>query len=154
MISSSATYDDAQLILKLYELRREEKLRAAREWFANEFFPQSLEEVKAVVGPGRPHNTEFRMVVSYWDMAASFAARGPLNAELLLESSGEMCLVWSRIGHLIEDIRAEFKLQEYLRNIEEVINTVEWGPSRVEWLRQRFADAAAARQKGEAGAGR
>src|SRR5262249_45661458 len=146
MSSSSATYDDAQLILKLYELRREEKLRAAREWFANEFFPQSLEEVKALVGPGSPHNTYFRMVVTYWDMAASFAARGPLNAELLLESSGGMCLVWSRIGHLIEGIRAEFKLKEYLRNIEEVINTGEWGPARVEWLRERFREIAGRRE--------
>lgn len=134
-----ARHEDAQLILKLYELRREEKLRAARDWFATEFFPESIDDFKAVFAPGSPHNAHFRMVVSYWDMAASFAVAGALNAELLLESSGELCLVWAKLEEFIRQLREESRLPEYLRNIEAVINMVEWAPERVCWLQQRFS---------------
>jgi hypothetical protein len=137
-------YEDARLILQLYELRREEKLRAAREWFAAQFFPESFEDIKALLTPGNPNSVYFRMVVSYWDMAASFAVQGPLNADLLLESSGEMCLVWSRLEKFISELREMIKLPEYLRNIEQVISQVEWAPSRVKWLQQRAESMKAA----------
>ena len=80
------------------------------------------------------------MVVSYWDMAASFAVRGPLDAELLLESGGELMIVWSKIGKFISDIRLMINLPEYLRNVEDVINKVTWAPDRVRWLEDRFAE--------------
>ena len=134
-----ATYEDTQLILKLYELRREEKLREARDWFALQFFPQTAQDVLDIFAPGNPHNAHFRMVVSYWDMAASFAVRGPLDADLLLESGGELMIVWSKIGDFIPQIRAAIGLPEYLRNIEAIINQVEWAPGRVKWLQERFA---------------
>lgn len=133
------THEDAQLILRLYELRREEKLREARDWFSLQFFPQTAQEVLDIFAPGNPHNAHFRMMVSYWDMAASFATRGPLDADLLLESGGEMLIVWSKIGKFITQIRETINLPEYLRNIEEIINQVEWAPNRVKWLEERFA---------------
>lgn len=133
------TYEDAQLILRLYELRREEKMREARAWFTSKFFPQSAQDVLELSAPDNPHNAHFRMMVSYWDMAASFVVRGPLDADLLLESGGEMLIIWSRIGKLIPQIREAIGLPEYLRNIEEVINQVEWAPNRVKWLEERFA---------------
>jgi hypothetical protein len=134
-----ARHQDAQLILKLYELRREEKLRTARDWFASQFFPESIDDFKAIFAPGSPHNAQFRMVVSYWDMAASFAVAGALNAELLLESSGELCLVWAKLEKYIPQLREESRLPEYLQNIEAVIDMVEWAPERVRWLQQRFS---------------
>jgi hypothetical protein len=134
-----AKHEDAQLILKLYELRREEKLRSARDWFASQFFPESIDDFKAVFAPGSPHNAHFRMVVSYWDMAASFAVAGALNPELLLESSGELCLVWAKLEKFIGQIREESHLPEYLRNIEAVIEMVDWAPERVGWLQKRFS---------------
>ena len=143
-----ASYEDIQLILRLYELRREEKLREARDWFSLQFFPQSAQEVLEIFAPGNPHNAHFRMMVSYWDMAASFAARGPLDANLLLESGGEMLIVWSKIGKFIPKIREAINLPEYLRNIEELINRVEWAPGRIKWLEERFA---ARRPEGHAG---
>ena len=76
-----ATYEDTQLILKRDQLRREEKLREARDWFALQFFPQTVQDVLDIFAPGNPHNAHFRMVVSYGDMAASFAVRGPLDAD-------------------------------------------------------------------------
>jgi hypothetical protein len=132
------TYDDAQLILRLYELRREEKMRAARDWFISEFFPQKLEDFQAIFMPDNPHNAQFRMVVSYWDMAASFAVRGPLDAGLLLESAGELILVWARVEPFIRELRRASDLPEYLRNMEEIIKLVDWAPRRVEWLNEQF----------------
>jgi hypothetical protein len=141
---AGATYEDVKLILKLYELRREEKLREARQWFASAFRPQTLDDIKAVLMPDHPGNTAFRMVISYWDMAASFAVRGPLDAELLLESSGELIGVWALVEPFIAEIRAMFQLPEFLRNLEEVISRVEWAPRRVEWIKARIAAPRAA----------
>src|SRR6478672_3637310 len=76
---SVPTYEDARLVLKLYELRREEKLRAARDWFGGKFFPQTAEEVTALTGTD---NVYYRMVTTYWEMAASFVVRGILNTDL------------------------------------------------------------------------
>ena len=139
-----ATYEDANLILRLYELRREEKLREARQWFAAEFRPQTFDDVKAVIMPGHPNNTAFRMVVSYWDMAASFAVRGPLKAELLLESAGELIGVWALVEPFIAELRALFQLPEFLRNLEEIIQRVDWAPSRLQWIQARIAAQRAA----------
>ncbi|HKQ07401.1 MAG TPA: hypothetical protein VJ464_19910 [Blastocatellia bacterium] len=136
---SKATYEDANLILRLYELRREPKMREARQWFASEFRPQTFDDVKAVLMPDHPNNTAFRMVISYWDMAASFAVRGPLDAGLLLESAGELIGVWTLLEPFIADLRELVQLPEFLRNLEEVIQQVEWAPRRVEWIKARLA---------------
>ncbi|HEX8183552.1 MAG TPA: hypothetical protein VF747_02335 [Blastocatellia bacterium] len=133
-----STYDDAQLILKLYELRREEEMRKARTWYTSKFFPEKVEDIQAILAPGHPHNAHFRMVVTYWDMAASFAVRGPLSPYLLLESAGELILVWAKVQPFIEQLRQGAKLPEYLRNLEEIIKLVDWAPSRVEWFHERF----------------
>ncbi|HEX8087958.1 MAG TPA: hypothetical protein VF762_03850 [Blastocatellia bacterium] len=132
------TYDDAQLILRLYELRREEKMREARDWFMREFFPDNIEDFLAILAPGNPHNAHFRMVATYWDMVASFAVRGPLNADLLLESAGELLLVWAKVAPFVAHVRETLSLPEYLRNLEEIIKLVDWAPRRIEWLNERF----------------
>ena len=141
---SKTSYDDANLILRLYELRREEKLREARRWFAAEFRPQTFDDIKAVLMPDHPGNTAFRMVISYWDMAASFAVRGPLNAELLLESAGELIGVWALVEPFIADLRELVKLPEFLRNLEAIIQKVDWAPQRVKWIQARLATQQAA----------
>jgi hypothetical protein len=133
-----STYDDAQLVLRLYEMRREEKMREARDWFMTGFFPERIEDFQTILTPGNPHNAHFRMVVSYWDMAASFAVRGPLNPDLLLESAGELVLVWAKVEPFIAELRKWAKLPEYLRNLEEIIKLVDWAPRRVEWLNEQF----------------
>jgi hypothetical protein len=132
------TYEDAQLILQLYELRRETKMREARYWFMTKFYPTKIEDFQTLSAPDNPHNADFRMVVSYWDMAASFAVRGPLNPYLLLESAGELILVWAKVEPFIKQLREWAKLPDYLRNLEEIINLVDWAPVRVEWLHERF----------------
>ena len=145
---SVPTFEDAQLILKLYELRREEKLRAARDWYRTKFFPQSLEDVQAVLSPAHPDNAFWRMVTSYWDMAASFVSHGLLDAELLLESSGEMLLVWSRLEDFIPRLRQEYG-PRLLANVEKTIARVPWAAERVRLFKERaprFREQLAARK--------
>ena len=136
---SKASYEDANLILRLYELRREEKMRESRAWFMSQFRPQTFDDVRAVLMPDHPGNTAFRMVVSYWDMAASFAVRGPLDADLLLESAGELIGVWTLVEPFIAELREMIQMPEFLRNLEEVIQKVEWASRRVEWIKARIA---------------
>lgn len=136
-IKSVSTYEDAQLVLRLYELRREEKLRAARDWYRTKFFPQSFEDVQAVLSPANPDNVSWRMVTSYWDMAASFAAHGVLHAELFLESSTEMLLVWSRLEDFIPRLRQEYG-PRILANVEKTIARVPWAADRVQQFKDRL----------------
>ena len=119
---NQATYDDANLILRLYELRREEKLRQARDWFAKTFAASTLEEAQKIAPPGSQENTYVRMVASYWDMAASFVTAGVLNQELFLESNGELMFVWERMRELVPLLRTAFKNPNAYRNLEAMGN--------------------------------
>jgi hypothetical protein len=119
-MANPATYDDANLMLRLYELRREEKLRQAREWFARSFAPANLNEANQIAPPGSAENAYFRMVVSYWEMACSFVTSGVLNQELFFQSSGELMFVWERIRHLVPEHRAARKNPAAYRNLETV----------------------------------
>ena len=114
------TYEDAKLILKLYDLRREERLRAARAWFASSFSAQSMAEAMEKYPPGTDHNAYFRMVGGYWDMAASFVVRGVLNEDLFFESAGgEMVFTWEKVKDIVYDIRKIANNSTPFRNLEE-----------------------------------
>jgi hypothetical protein len=130
-----ATYEDAQLVLKLYELRREEKLRAARDWFGTKFFPQTAEDVIALTGT---ENAYYRMVTTYWDMAASFVVRGILNADLFMDSGGEMVFVWAKLGEFVPQLRQNLG-PNLLRNVEHIIESSPRAKERVGPTRQRIA---------------
>jgi len=132
-----ATYEDASLILQLYEARREPRLREARDWLTGKFQPQSAEDVRTVLGArGTPENASWRMVTTYWDMAASFVARGILDSELFLESGGEMLVVWAKVESFIAELRqANPRL---LKNVERVIEESPSAQERVGELRKRF----------------
>jgi hypothetical protein len=139
MERSVPRYDDARLILKLYELRRDEKLRAARDWFGTKFLPATIEDVKAVSGSTGPENAYYRMVTSYWDMAASFVACGILNIDLFLDSGGEMLFVWSRVAHLVPQIREQLASPNFLVNVEKVIQSSPRAQERVGAFQKRWA---------------
>jgi hypothetical protein len=121
-MSNQATYDDANLILRLFELRREEKLRQARDWFVMNFRATSLEEAMKVIPMGSQENAYFRMVVSYWEMAASFVTAGVLNQDLFFESNGELVGVWERVRFILPGFRAMTKNPEAWKNLEKVGN--------------------------------
>jgi len=118
--SAQATYDDANLLLRLYDLRREEKLREARAWFVANFKPKTMADIDQLCPPGSENNARMRMVASYWDMAASFVAAGVLNPELFFASNREMLVVAVRILPVLAGIRAAFKDPSFLKNLETV----------------------------------
>jgi hypothetical protein len=135
MPSTQATYDDANLILRLYELRRDEKLRQAREWFAANFTAPTTDDLQRLAPPGSKENTYMRMVVSYWEMAASFVTAGVLNQDLFFQSNGEMLVVWERVRDVIPGIRALTKNPNSFRNLEIV------GNAYVKWMQSNGPEA-------------
>jgi len=117
---SKATYDDVNLLLRLYELRREDKMRTARSWFVANFKPKSMAEYGQICPPGSEPNAFSRQVVSYWDMVASFITEGVLNDELFFQSNRELLLVWIRIEPILAEVRAAFHDSGYMKNLEKV----------------------------------
>jgi len=118
--SVQATYDDANLLLRLYEMRREEKMREARAWFVANFKPKSMADIQQLCPPGSEANARMRMVSTYWDMAASFVTAGVLNPELFFANSREMLLVAVRLRPVLAEIRAAYKDPTFLANLETV----------------------------------
>src|SRR3984893_9908598 len=120
-MKSTPTYDDANLILRLYDLRREEKLRAARKWMGSMPALTSREEFLKVAPPGTEENAYFRMVTTYWEMAASFVVSGILNRELFYRSNNlELLVVWEKIRRFVPEQRAAVKDPLRYKQIEEV----------------------------------
>ena len=115
---AQSTYDDANLILRLYELRREEKMRAARNWFVANFRCKTMAQMGELCPPGTEANAFYRQVVSYWDMAGSFVNSGVLNPDLFFANTREILLTWERMRPIIAEIRTAFKDPTYLGNLE------------------------------------
>ena len=119
-MQTRATYDDAKLIVQLYEMRREERLRKARAWFASSFRPKSLSDLTALCPPGSDENASYRMVTSYWEMVASFMTAGVLNSDLFFQSGRELLLVWERVRDIVPAVREQNKDPLAYRNLETV----------------------------------
>jgi len=115
---AQSTYDDANLLLRLYELRREDKMRAARNWFVANFRCKTMAEMGELCPPGSEANAYYRQVVSYWDMAGSFIQSGVLNPDLFFTNTREILLVWERVKPVMAEIRTAFKDPTYLGNLE------------------------------------
>lgn len=136
---AKATYDDVNLILRLYDMRREEKLRAARTWFVTNFKPKTMEDMAKIAGPGTDGNAAFRQAISYWEMVASFVTAGVLNEELLFDNTRELLLFWIRLKPVVKEIRVAFKDPNAWKNLETV------GESFARYLGQEVYEAFAAR---------
>jgi len=119
-MTTPATYDDANLILRLYEMRREPKMREARAWFVKNFYCKTLEEYQQVAPAGSAENASMRQVITYWEMVASLITSGVLNEHLFFQSGQELLLVWTRIEKVCPLGRAAFHNPAMWRNIEEV----------------------------------
>jgi hypothetical protein len=114
------TYDDASLILRLYEMRREERMRQARAWFTAKMKAKSYEEFVKLAPGGSEENASFRMVVSYWDLVGSFITSGVLNKELFFQSGRELLLVFERLRELLPSMREANKDPNQFRHLETV----------------------------------
>jgi len=122
----AATPADAQVIMELYDLRREPELRKARNWFAMEFNPKTTDELMAIIMDMKSDgNRYFRMVTSYWEMAASLALHGAVNEELFLDTQGEMFFVMAKLAPVLEGMREKMQSPEAMKKCETLINKSE-----------------------------
>jgi hypothetical protein len=127
--------EEAGLILKLYELRREETMRKARDWYFREFNPQSIADFNnAMFGE---HSGHLRMVVTYWEMAAALVNNGAISLELFNDSNGEQIGVFSKIEPLLGEIRAAYGPQ-FAANCEKLIDATPDGRKRSAASRERM----------------
>jgi len=101
-----ATPADAEIILKLYQLRTEPVMRQARAWMTGEFWPNTPEEFfKVAQNPSDPHNAFFRQVVTYWEMAAAMVLHGAVSAELFVDCNAEGFFIFAKFAHMLGPIR-------------------------------------------------
>jgi hypothetical protein len=127
--------DEAGLILKLYELRREETMRKARDWYFREFHPETLAEFSAAIFG--EHSGYVRMVVTYWDMAAALVNRGAISLDLFTDANGEHLGVFAKIEPLIGEIRAAFGPQ-FAGHLEKLIDATPGGRQRTAATREQM----------------
>ncbi|MBI1852434.1 MAG: hypothetical protein HYR85_19000 [Planctomycetes bacterium] len=111
---------DANLVLRLYELRRESVLREARDWFIQRFNPQSFEQFVEQCPMGSDQNRMFRMVTSYWEMVGAFLNNGVLNADLYFQTTGEHLVTWLKVEPFVPKMRQTFNMPHMLKNLEEM----------------------------------
>ncbi len=141
-MAKKATPKDAELIMKLYDLRREPELRKARDWWLAKFWPSSADEfVKTASAMGSPENNWIRQVGSYWSMASLFVLSGALNADLFLQPacSGEMFFLFAKIHPFLGEIRQKLGDPHLFANIEAVINSNKFGRDRLKFTLERVA---------------
>ncbi len=145
-MSKKATTADAQLILQLYDLRREAEMRRARHWWTFEFSPLSVEDfMKVLRAAGSQENNWMRQVAGYWSMAASFVFSGALNEELFLQPavSGEMFVMFAKVYPFLAELRKEVSDPELFLQVEKVIMHTKWGRDRLKFVLKRMETARA-----------
>src|SRR6202171_1090302 len=123
-------------ILRLYELRSEERMRKARDWFATSFYPESAQDIfKVLVSE---HSADFRMVASYWDMAAAFVVFGAINDEMLNAINTEHVAVYAKLEPFLAEIRAIPGVPPYLylKHLEPVVLRIPDSKERVAAMRR------------------
>ncbi len=147
MSQKPATTDDAKLILKLYDLRRESRMRQARDYCTMKFFPATYDDILKVMNArGADENAFLRQVTSYWDMAASFVVHGALNGDLFFDACAEMWLIYSKFKPFLPQLRKDYS-PNFFKNIETVAEGTEQGRARVELFTKRMEAMKAAATK-------
>ena len=136
-------FESALLNLQLFQLRRDPDLREARDWFLREFNPESFDELVALVSGDR--NASFRMVVGYWDMAASLVTTGAIDADAFLAAHGEIFATFSKIHPFLVDLRQTSGELDLCKHVEAVLMGVP--NSDVILARRRNAARATAKQR-------
>jgi len=141
--------ESADLILKLYDLRRETKMREARDWFFS-FNPANADEImQTMMDP--EVGAYLRMVSSYWDMAASFVNHGAIDAEMFNDTAGEHMMVFAKFEPFLDELREKFEEPKAFKHLEKVIMDMPNGKEKLrktqEWLKKMAGE-----QAGEAAA--
>jgi hypothetical protein len=134
--------ESAELILRLYDLRREAVMREARDWFLG-FNPESVEDVTAAAYGER--SAFYRMVTSYWDMAASLVNHGAIDEEMFNDANGEHMVVFAKMEPFLGQIRETGASPQYLRHLEELVMRAPNARERLPVIRERMKRFAAKR---------
>lgn len=113
--------DDTLAILKLYELRRDEQMRAARQWYFSEFAPRSAMDIVALYRGGERASANFRMVTSYWDTAASLVLNNGIDRKMFLDANTEHVFIYAKIDAFLPEVREIFREPDFLIHLEELV---------------------------------
>lgn len=139
-MSKKVSASDAELVLKLYDLRREPEMRKARNWVLMEFWPKNADEfVNMANAMGTQENAWLRQVGGYWDMAAAMVMHGAINADLFLESgvSGEMVFLYAKLQPFLKEARKKLNSPALMGNVERVILENKFGRERLKVVSAR-----------------
>jgi hypothetical protein len=134
------THEQVNLMLKLYDMRREPLMREARSWFGANFRPATFEQMSKAAPMGSKENAFARMVISYWGMVASIVNRG-LDEEFFFENTGEQWMVWERVKPIIGEWRAAYGNPHLHENLQKHVEKLE------AWRSKNAPEMAAAMRK-------
>jgi len=130
-MASKPTHEQAQLHLQVYDLRRETRLRQARDWFQQNYHAETLEEAMSIAAPGTEHGTFLGMVIGYWEQASTLLNYGLLHEDLFFETSGEFFGVWEQLKAVVPQFREAFHDPHLLANLEKAAKRYEeWSEKR------------------------
>jgi len=146
-MATQPTHEQGELQLKIFDLRREARLRQARDWFGKNYFANTLDEAMRIAPMGSEAGTSFMMVVSYWDQACAYLNHGLLHEDLFFETSGEFFFVWERVKATVPEGRQRWSNPMFLANLEKAANRYEaWSeeraPGHVAGMRQMMKQMA------------
>jgi hypothetical protein len=140
-----ATPADAEIILKLYELRTEAVMRQARAWITGEFWPKTVDDFYAIYeNPKDPHNAHLRQVITYWEMAAALVLHGAVSAELFVDCNGEGFFLLAKFAHILDAIRE--KNPTFMGKTSEVVSRFTTAAQRYEVTLKRVEAARSSRR--------
>ena len=147
-MGTKPTHEQAQLHLQVYDLRREARLRQARDWFQKSYNAETLEEAMKIAAPGTEHGNFLGMVIGYWEQACTLLNYELLHEDLFFETSGEFFGVWEQLKVVVPQFRQAFKDPNLLGNLEKAAKRYEeWSEQRSpghvaamrEWIQQERA---------------
>jgi hypothetical protein len=136
---------EADLILKLYELKRETVMREARAYIGGSFLPSSADNLVQIVSAGDRHSSFVLQVYGYWDMVAAFVLHGALSADLVYGTCQEMYFQYAKIQPYLAGFRETMNMPEFFSSIERVIDGSDQGRRRVETMRKNISAIAQVR---------
>ena len=130
-MATKPTHEQAQLHLQVYDLRREARLRQARDWFFRNYFVETLEDSNRIAAPGTENGALAMQVLSYWEQACALLNYGLLHEDLFFETNGEFFAVWERIKPIIKEGREKWANSLFLANLEKAAERFEaWSNNR------------------------
>jgi hypothetical protein len=130
-METKPTHEQAQLHLQVYDMRREARLRQARDWFFKNYFVETFDDAMRVAAPGTEGGTFTMMVLSYWEQACALLNYGLLHEDLFFETSGEFFGVWERVKATLPEARERFAYKQHLAHMEKAAQRYEkWIESR------------------------